>query len=307
MRIFVYGAGRCGRTLARALAAAGHELVGTWNRTAASARADLGWPAYHGAQRPPALDAAEVVWVTVPDRAIAGAARAALGPDHVALHAAGAVPASVLRVAEDRPRAVAACHPIQSFADALSPPDHVRGIAFGVQGEPEACAVAERLVASLGASALRFADEDAKALYHAACCVASNALVALADRAVALFAAAGVPRPEALAALAPLILGTARNLAGAEEAVAVLTGPVARGDVAVVRGHLRAIRGRVPQEAEHYRHITREILRLAPDSAVAAALAEDASVSGRAAPGCEGPHGDGDTPPPRRPDASSTD
>ena len=83
--------------------------------------------------------------------------------------------------------------------------------------------------------------EAAKALYHAACCVASNGLVALAHRAVDLFGAAGVGRAEALAALSPLITGTALNLAAAEEPADVLTGPIARGDLRVIDAHRRAI------------------------------------------------------------------
>lgn len=257
-RVFVWGAGRCGRTLANALSSAGHEVVGTWNRTAESAArgGEVAWPRFHGA-RPPAVDDAEVVWFTVTDAEIERAARRVLRPHHVALHASGAVPAQALRCGGGR--AVAACHPLQSFASVMSPPDHVRGIAFGLEGDPEAVRAARALVDSVGAWAFEVADEVGKALYHAACCVASNAMVALADQAVTLFAAAGVPRPEALRALAPLIRGTAENLARAQEAVAVLTGPIARGDTAVVARHEAAIAERVPASLEDYRAVCRAI------------------------------------------------
>ncbi len=234
MKVFVYGAGRCGGTLARALTAAGHE-VATWTRS------DGG--------EPNGLADADVVWITVPDDAIAEVARV-VGPHQVALHASGVLPAEALRT-DANPRAVAAVHPLQSFtSESLA--THVRGIWFGIQGEAEATQIGAQLVEDMGARSFLVADEDAKALYHAACCVASNAMVALADQAVTLFAAAGVPRADALAALTPLISGTAANLARASEARDVLTGPIARGDEATVKRHKAAIARRVPEASADY-------------------------------------------------------
>lgn len=265
-RIFVWGAGRCGRSLAGALHAAGHEVVGTWNRTPESAArgGPAPWPRHHGPDVPAAVEASDVVFLTVGDAVLAAEAARVLRPHHVALHAAGAAPARVLRVGPTTPRAVAACHPLQSFAADRSPPEHVRAATFGIEGEPEAVAVAEALVVSMGARSFTLADETAKALYHAACCLASNALVALADRAVAVFAAAGVPRDEALKALAPLILGTASNLAAATDPRAVLTGPIHRGDTAAVGAHLDALAARAPEHREAYVRHALEILRLVP-------------------------------------------
>lgn len=267
-RVFVWGAGRCGRSLCGALAAAGHEVVGTWNRTAeAAARGGpRSWPTFSGDDLPAAVAEAEVVWLAVTDARIAEAAARVLQPHHVALHAAGAVPARVLRVGPSTPRSVASCHPLQSFAADRSPPAHVAAATFGIEGEPEAVAAAQALVASMGARSFVVSDETGKALYHAACCLASNALVALADRAVNVFAAAGVTREEALRALAPLIRGTAENLASAAEPRDVLTGPIHRGDLDVVQAHLRAIAERAPAELDAYIAQSLEIARLVPGS-----------------------------------------
>ena len=260
MKIFIHGAGRCGRALGGALVAAGHSVVGSWNRTSAGAAqtAQLAvWPTFSGAE-PTSISEADVVLVTVVDDAIAAAS--AVLPDHVvALHASGATMASALRDGGANPRSVAACHPLQSFAVDMAPPAHVVGITFGIQGEAEAVAVAQLLAADMGASSFVVEGEAEKALYHAACCVASNALVALADRAVTLFAGAGVSRAAALKALTPLILGTAENLAGAEEARDVLTGPIARGDEGVLARHRAAIGERLPDELAHYEALCEEI------------------------------------------------
>ena len=258
-RIFVWGAGRCGRSIAAALHAAGHRIVGTWNRTAVGAHAagQLPWPTYFGA-RPDAVDDAEVVWITVSDAEVEAASRIVLRPDHIAFHAAGALAADRLR-AHAEPRSVAACHPLQSFSRPMSPPTHLRGVAFGLQGEPEAVAVARGLVADMGAWSFVVDDEAGKTLYHAACCVASNALVALCDRAVSLFAAGGVSRDDAFRALLPLIRGTVHNLEKASEPGDALTGPIARGDAAVVDAHIRAISEHAPDDLESYRMVQSEV------------------------------------------------
>ena len=79
-----------------------------------------------------------------------------------------------------------------------------------------------------------------RALYHAALCVMSNYLVALADLGIGLLAHAGMDRAEAVAAVEPLIRGTVENI-GSVGVPNALTGPIARGDVATVTGHLRAL------------------------------------------------------------------
>jgi predicted short-subunit dehydrogenase-like oxidoreductase (DUF2520 family) len=167
---------------------------------------------------------------------------------------------------------VAACHPLQSFVDPGKGADQVRNITFGIEGEPEGVITAQQLVESMGAHSFVVEDETAKTLYHAACCVASNAMVALADRAVNLFEAAGVDRAQALRALSPLISGTAENLSNSDDARAVLTGPIARGDLNVVARHLQAIAERTPKELENYERLAREILRLAPDDEIASLI-----------------------------------
>jgi predicted short-subunit dehydrogenase-like oxidoreductase (DUF2520 family) len=269
-RVFVWGAGQCGQSLARALHNAGHSVVGAWTRSPARAQqlSNMPWPTASGDTAPPSLADAEVVWITVVDDAIAAAA-SIVGRHQIALHASGALPAAVLRSEAADPRSVASCHPLQSFTEGVDGAERIRGSCFGIEGEDDGVAMAKALVESMGADAFVVADETAKALYHAACCVASNALVALADRAVNLFSAAGVSRAQALKALSPLIQGTAENLAGTDAAARVLTGPIARGDAQVIERHLKAIAERAPQELESYRRLAEEILRLAPNADIA--------------------------------------
>ena len=252
-RIFIWGAGRCGRSIANALTAAGHDILGTWNRSQAAAErgGPKPWPTYFGPERPAALDQAEVVWITVTDTQLAAQGHV-LRSHQIALHASGAVPSRILKQPTDAARAVASCHPIQSFSEDIAPPEHIRGITFGLEGDPEAVQIAKDLVESMDASWFVVESDTQKALYHAACCIASNALVALADQAVDVFQHVGVDRPTALRALAPLILGTARNLSQANTAQETLTGPIARGDHTVIAAHKNAIAQHCPDFSIEY-------------------------------------------------------
>jgi len=215
------------------------------------------------------LESADIVWITVVDHAIEQEAARVSRPHQIVLHASGALPARILRHSDTRPRSVASCHPLQSFTPvtvATNPVEQVQRSTFGIEGEPEAIQVAQGLVQDMGANAFVVQDETAKQLYHAACCVASNAMVALADLAVDIFAASGVSRAEALRALAPLIQGTADNLSQATNPADVLSGPIHRGDTHVIQDHLNAIRARCPALTDAYEQTVRDTLKLVPDS-----------------------------------------
>jgi len=108
------------------------------------------------------------------------------------------------------------------------------GTHFGVEGDD--LELGEGIVRDLGGIPHHILAEK-KTLYHVGAVVASNYLVVLASMAVELFAEAGIQPEEALASLLPLMRGTLYNLeqVGLPQA---LTGPIARGDVQVVQGHL---------------------------------------------------------------------
>jgi predicted short-subunit dehydrogenase-like oxidoreductase (DUF2520 family) len=85
-------------------------------------------------------------------------------------------------------------------------------------------------------------DDGARTLYHAGAAIASNFLVTLYRSASRLFEDAGAP-PEALV---PLMARTIEN--GFQ-----LTGPIARGDWAVVDAHLDALHEAYPELEPMYR------------------------------------------------------
>ena len=174
-------------------------------------------------------DAADLVLLCVPDRAIAGVARS-IAPGPWVAHVSGATPLSAL--APHRRRF--SVHPLQTFARGRGP-EQLDGAWAAVTAETtEARELGFRFAGMLGVRPFELADE-ARPLYHAGAAIASNYLVTLHRAASRLFRSAGAP-PEALE---PLMRRTIEN--GFE-----LTGPIARGDWETVDAHLAAIRAREP-------------------------------------------------------------
>jgi predicted short-subunit dehydrogenase-like oxidoreductase (DUF2520 family) len=175
-------------------------------------------------------DDPEVILLCVPDTAIADMSRC-LTPGRAWVgHVSGATPLAALAPHERR----FSLHPLQTF-DRSGRPSQFDGVWGAISGETaEALAVARELAETLGLQPFELADED-RTIYHAGAVFASNYLVTLQRAAVRL----GVP-PEGLV---PLMRGTIDH--GFE-----LTGPIARGDWAIVEAHKQAIRARHP-ELEH--------------------------------------------------------
>jgi predicted short-subunit dehydrogenase-like oxidoreductase (DUF2520 family) len=186
----------------------------------------------------PIPDGVDVVLLCVPDGQIATAAAAV--PDGPLLgHCSGASGLEVLGGREGF-----SLHPLMSTPTG-SAPDVLRGAGAAVDANsPGALEVAHALAAALGLRATRVEPED-RVAYHAAGAMAANFLVALEACAERLAATAGVTRAQ----LAPLVLATARQWAelGPE---AALTGPIVRGDEAIVARHRETVAERTPELLE---------------------------------------------------------
>ena len=211
MRVGIVGPGRLGRSLALLLERAGHRVE------------------VAGRGGDPQAD---VVLLTVPDGEIAtAAARITRAP--VLLHCSGATGVEVLR--PHRP--AGSLHPLMTFpGPEISLPD-LAGVPAAVAGDPEAVRVGTDLARSLGLRPFEVSGD--RRMYHAAAVMAGNFATVLLAEASRVLAAAGVDPAEAPALLAPLALESLRNAAA--DPAAALTGPVARGDEAVLQGHREAL------------------------------------------------------------------
>ena len=239
-RLFILGAGRAGRGLARALRASGVTVLGLHGRTA-----EAGYPAVTAGAIPGVLGEAGVVLVAVRDAQLESALRellaAGLAPGAVVLHVSGSAPDALLAPLRAAGHPAGTFHPLLPLSSAAEAPRLLHGAWIGVDGDPDARGAARRLAAVIGARTLEIPDGE-KARYHAAAVFASNFPIVLAEIAAGLLIDAGVPGAEAREAVQGLLAAAALNLRGRAPAEA-LTGPVARGDVGTVQAHLAALTG----------------------------------------------------------------
>jgi predicted short-subunit dehydrogenase-like oxidoreductase (DUF2520 family) len=220
MKVFIFGAGKVGRALARALRARGDVVTLT--------------PARKGVPRR-RIDA-DIIILSVRERqlgAIAAELVAAgvVKKSAVVVHNAGSLSADALVALRGACAGVAQMHPMISFASRTFFPTLTRGHCH-VKGDPAAEKRARLLARHLGMTPRTFAKLDTVG-YHAAAGLVANGAAALAAVGAELLVVSGVPREDTSKMLGPLLRSVAENVEklGFPEA---LTGPVRRGDAAAI-------------------------------------------------------------------------
>lgn len=264
--IAVVGAGNWGSSLVAALRRAGlgpDEIVGRdWRRARMDAR---------------------VIWLCVPDVAIAQVAeriadrRRSLSEEEVlsgkrevrgeramrgqiVMHSSGALPADVLGPVALAGASVAAVHPVMSFPTRRIVP--LEGVMFGVEAR-DAAARRElsALVRRIGGVPFAVTAET-KALYHAAGVMSSPLLVSALAAAMETAELAGLEEKTAARWVRALAEATARNVfaRGPERS---FSGPFARGDAGTIHLHLEAL-AEHPILADVYRSLARYAIARLP-------------------------------------------
>ncbi len=190
-----------------------------------------------------ALPAADGLLVAVPDdvlrRCAAALASRVPADARFALHTSGLHPGSVLAPLRERGIAVGSFHPLMSFPAPGGPAVALAGALATVEGDPAARRAGLALARALGMKGRRLEAAD-KPLYHAAAVLAANLTHVLVAEARAMLERVGLGRAEAGRALCPLVDG-AVAAALAADGLERLSGPLARGDGAVIAAHLRLL------------------------------------------------------------------
>ena len=241
-RIAIIGAGRLGTVLAVAVHQAGYRIVACASRSLASAVALARLiPGCRALQSPTmAAQAADVVFLTVPDDAIAVVeAEIPWTASQLVIHCSGAEPAAILDSALRAGARVAGFHPLQTFADLEGGLANLPASAIGIEADEASWPWLSELARQLDTHPLRISSEH-RARYHAASVLVSNGTVGLVALGAELWKTLGIDRDTAVKALLPLLRGTVRNI----ESLGVpgaLTGPVLRGDVGTVQKQSQAL------------------------------------------------------------------
>jgi predicted short-subunit dehydrogenase-like oxidoreductase (DUF2520 family) len=257
--VTVIGAGNWGSSLVAALRRAGipaREVVSRTRRSGAVRFKD-------------ARLEAQTLWLCVPDGAIADVAAAiaarrreqgATLRGQLVLHSSGALTVAALEAARKGGAAVASAHPVMSFPTRRAV--DLQDVLFGV--EARETGVRRRLYALIRKIGGKpFAIRSAKkALYHAAGTLASPLLVSELSAAMATARMAGLSTAEARNWVGVLAQATMRNVFEQGETRS-FSGPFARGDVATISLHLKALTEH-PMVAGIYRSLARHAIETLP-------------------------------------------
>ncbi len=263
-KIAFIGAGRVGTALATAFARAGWQVSAVASRDQARrARfVELIPGARAFADAPAVLDEADLIFLTVPDDAIAEAVQLLhLYSGQALVHTSGALPASVLAPAMAAGTNVASFHPLVAFAAHDQALASLPGATVALEGDAALLPLLADLAESIGARPVLL-PEGGKQAYHAAAMMAAGGLVGLLDAIAEVARVAGLDEARAVAVYAPLARQALTNAEtfGVDRA---LTGPFLRGDVGTVRGHLDVLRQHAPAALPLYVAVARRELAIA--------------------------------------------
>lgn len=236
---------------------ADHEVIGVLDRSGSSPWPQLSW------EKP--LPEADLLMIAVSDDAIGEVS------DHLAPHAtsipvvahmSGFVPVLALNPFHERGLAAGGFHPLQSLPDVERGAEALSGAYVGIGGDPLAEDALTHLATSLGMRPFEL-DDASRPAYHAAAAAAANFVVTSLAVSADLFESAGidpgVSRPLVERAMANVFSDGARSS---------LTGPIARGDIETVVGHLAAAK-------EVSQHVGRQFALMAEATAIRAGREED--------------------------------
>jgi predicted short-subunit dehydrogenase-like oxidoreductase (DUF2520 family) len=264
----IIGCGNVGKVLGRLFHEAGiFEIRGILNRSRSSAE---GAAAFIGAgcalSGYDEMSAADLYLIASSDDAIAGSAEALAASGlaikgRVVFHVSGALPGSILAPVQALGGEVASVHPVKSFANPAESVQSFEGTWCGVEGDAAAAAELTEAFTAIGARPFPV-DSRYKAIYHAGSVFVCNYLASLMEVGLRAYEKGGLPRETALQVMEPLVRGTLDNVFAMGPAQA-LTGPIARGDAAVVGRQLEALEEWDHEVADIYKGLGRVALSLA--------------------------------------------
>jgi predicted short-subunit dehydrogenase-like oxidoreductase (DUF2520 family) len=198
----------------------------------------------------------DLLWLAVPDEAIAEVSRmlagcAKLPP--VILHASGALSSQALAELAKRGVHTGSAHPMMTFV--AGEPPSLKGAWFALEGSQQALRTARAIARKLGARSFTI-EPGAKPLYHAFGAMLSPMLATELAAAEKIGLRAGIGARDVRRIMEPIVLRTVRNVLrnGAGKS---FSGPLARGDVRIVRSHLESL-GASPES-----HVYRALMEYA--------------------------------------------
>ena len=252
--INVVGCGKVGKTLSRLWAV--HNVFEVQTVLNRSLQSGLEAVAFVGSGRAvesyAQMEPADVGMSSTPDESIEACClelcrQGLVGRRTVVFHCSGSLPSGLLEPAKKQGASIASLHPVKSFADPAGSVETFAGTYCAVEGDHQACQLIDHVLKRCGAKVF-CVEPEFKTVYHAATVIVCNYLAALMEVGLRCFEKAGVPRAAATIIMEPIVSGTVETVFKLGP-VAALTGPLARGEQAVVQTQCTAL-GRWDKQIE---------------------------------------------------------
>lgn len=184
---------------------------------------------------------ADIVWICVPDDAIAALAEQMTDErdwrGKIVVHSSGALSSDTLEPLRRKGAEVASAHPLMTFVSSSQP--KLKGVPFALEGTAKALTAVETIISDFEAHAFRIARTE-KAAYHAFGFFSSPGIVALIAAAIEVGKLAGLEGKRVRALMEPIVRQTIDNCFRTSPQQA-FSGPVRRGDVETIRKHLKVL------------------------------------------------------------------
>ncbi|MGL5741142.1 MAG: Rossmann-like and DUF2520 domain-containing protein [Legionella sp.] len=247
MKCTIIGAGRLGKNIALALSTT--QLIASFsvcNRSLESAQSacqELGFG--HAVNQIEQLHTADIVWIccnddAIPDVVVRLAQSSCLKQGCFVIHSSGVLSSALLAPLSALGCFVASFHPLKAFKTNYLEATAFHQVDCVLEGDLEVCRWLTASFTQLRATLIAI-QHEAKALYHAAACMASNYLITLASCSEELFLKAGIDAEQSRKMMVHLMQGNLTNLLQTKNISDSLTGPLVRGDVNTIALHLNAI------------------------------------------------------------------
>lgn len=149
-------------------------------------------------------------------------------------------------------------HPLFAISDKYSSYKILNEAFIAIEGHEKYLGFFEKLFKSLGNNVQVISKEN-KMLYHAAAVTSSNLVLGLIKDGVDYLTKCGFSEESAMEALFPLISFNIDN-AKKHGVIKSLTGPVERGDLSTIKGHLSVIN---PDNVRDYKMLSKKVLNIA--------------------------------------------
>ncbi|WP_408955457.1 Rossmann-like and DUF2520 domain-containing protein [Natroniella sp. ANB-PHB2] len=257
-KIVIIGAGKVGQSFGYLLAQQGYQILGFISKTLSSAQAgvELIGEGIATTEYEEIILEADLIIISTPDQIISEVSKQLAELNLVTegsclIHLSGALTSEVLTgEGEGQEYGKLSLHPLQSVADVENGITNLPEAFFTIEGDQLGVKVGEAILTDLEVE-YEVISQQAKPLYHAAACVASNYLVAIVNLALEMNQQVGIAQQQALRALLPLIKGSINNIESLGP-ISALTGPISRGDNSVIEEHLDAFENFLPERSELY-------------------------------------------------------